>query len=288
MNRLLVLSGISYSVKEGLLPLKKGKDIIKNINLEIAENSITGLAGESGCGKTTLARIIAGITPQTGGSITMAKSVNVQMLFQNSEEILHPLRKVSAVLSDVSDDKNEIESLCALLKIKDELLDRKGCTLSGGERQRTALLRILLKKPGLIVLDEPFSAQDPDSQIQLINLFKEINERCKTSLFIISHNIKPIIELTETIHIMYKGSIVESGETKQTIAKPFHPYTEFLLKAESYNVKREEIKNEEDQSGLPCSFYSNCQRKLPVCKETVKTENFEKRRVYCNNILKTN
>lgn len=285
MKKIISLRNIGYSVSESVRLDKIKKVILNGISLDLAESSITALIGESGCGKTTLAKILSGIIKPTEGTIDIAENSNIQILFQNSEELIHPFRKVRSILEDVTKDKNEILSICDLLGISEKVLNQKGISLSGGERQRAGLARILLNKPNLIILDEPFSAQDPDSIEQLITLFKDINTRCKSSLLIISHNISHVKMLTENIFIMLKGRIIETGTTKEVIASPMHPYTRFLIRAESYDLKRNEI-NLTDESVLqPCPFYSNCDRKVDMCNNSIEICHPDNRMVLCNNSL---
>lgn len=284
MKKLVLLSNICFTVSSLFQLRGKQKTILDNINLELSENTITGLIGESGCGKTTLAKIITGIIPPTSGTVTISPQINIQLLFQNSEELIHPYRKVISILNDISKEKSEIDSICSILGIETKLLDQKGISLSGGERQRVGLARILLKKPELIVLDEPFSAQDSYSQEQFINIFNEINKKHNSSLLIISHSLEPIKNLTERILVMHKGRIVEYGTTSDVITNPMHPYTQFLISAESYSLKREEIGNNETSNAV-CSFYGSCSRKTDECLNSVKFIAFEKRGVLCNNSI---
>lgn len=288
MNKIAILSDICYSISSPFHSGSKDKIILQNVSIGLAENSITGLIGESGCGKTTLAKIIAGIIAPSSGTITISEGTNIQLLFQNSEELIHPYRKVISILKDVSKDKQEIETICGILGIEPKLLGQKGISLSGGERQRVGLARILLNKPGLILLDEPFSAQDNDSQLQLIDLFRGINEKYNSSLLIISHNIEPIKNLAKEVIVMHKGRVVESGDTLSIFKNPMHPYTQFLLRAESYSLKREEMHSNGTDLSASCSFYNNCQYKSDECINSVKCSTFEKRTVFCNNFLSDN
>jgi ABC-type dipeptide/oligopeptide/nickel transport system ATPase subunit len=288
LKKVVILSNICFAVSGSSYIGGKQKTILHDISFELAPNSITGLIGESGCGKTTLAKIIAGIIPPVSGTITVSEKTNIQLLFQNSEELIHPYRKVINILKDIAKDTDEINTICSTMGIEARLLEQKGISLSGGERQRAGLARILLNKPDLILLDEPFSAQDTGSQEQLINLFREINEKYNSSLLIISHNIGPIKNLAEKVLVMHKGKIVEAGTTSEIINNPLHPYTRFLLKAESYSLKREEICNSEVSETAACSFYNNCSRKTADCIKFVKLNVFEKRNVLCNNYIEEN
>ncbi len=243
MPVILKAENLNYSFSNSLLENKEGP-VITGINLELKENSIYALIGESGGGKTTLAKILAGIEKPTSGKISVTEGKNIQLLFQNSEELLHPSRKVSDILKDVSPLMTDIENICGLLNLDVSLLDREGGTLSGGERQRAALARILLRKPDLIIMDEPFSAQDPDSQNNFTSLFKEINKNLNISFFIISHNLAPIGNLADYIFVMLNGKIIEEGAADKILKTPSHPYTGFLLKAGKYDLSREMILQE--------------------------------------------
>ena len=221
---------LSYSFRNSLFDSNQ-EHVIEGVSLELKENSIYALIGESGAGKTTLAKILAGIEKPSSGKVSITEGKNIQLLFQNSEDSLHPSRKILDILKDVSPSISEIENMCRLLNLDISLLDRKGGTLSGGERQRAALARILLGKPDLIIMDEPFSAQDPDSQNNFTSLFREINKNLKVSLFIISHNLAPLGNLADYIFVMLDGKIIEEGTAEKVLKSPLHPYTCFLLKA---------------------------------------------------------
>jgi len=122
----------------------------------------------------------------------------------------------------------------------------RSTSLSGGEQQRAALARILSVQPEVLILDEPFSAQDPISQLNLRELLKSINKEFKISMICISHNLKMLRSLCDDAIVMYKGKIVEKGEIKNIFENPLHPYTKFLLKAEDYTLSYDEIQNERE------------------------------------------
>lgn len=241
MNKILSVTNLGYKVKATDTGKRIEKEILKDISFDLYENSITALIGESGCGKTTLAKIIAGITEPTAGQIQRSNNLNIQLLFQNSGELIHPLRSVKSILADISGSNSEIEKICMLLGINESILSQKGYSLSGGERQRAGLARVLLSNPGLLILDEPFSSQDPESVIQIRNLLRKINAELKIALFIISHNIQPLRELADDILIMKNGRIVLRGDCENILQKPSNSYIEFLIKAESFSLDENDI-----------------------------------------------
>ena len=263
----LILNNISYSVHEENNSNKHSEKIIlKDISFEIDHGKILGVAGESGSGKTSLAKIIAGINSPTKGSMIFHKSKNwgdiktspIQILFQNNGEILNPYREIYKIVeeaysirfNEAQNSKKNVVQIFNLLNFSESLWHRKGYELSGGEQQRAALARILITQPELLILDEPFSAQDPESQLNLLNLFKIINEQFNLTMICIAHNLKILQKLADEIMIMYKGEIVEKGETKNIFSEsttmwqnPQHPYTKLLLKAEEYNLTLNELRN---------------------------------------------
>ncbi len=250
MNNILKAENIFYSV-----PLKnEEKIILKDISFELEKNSVLGISGESGSGKTTLAKILAGIIKQTSGKIDyyFSRDFNkvspVQILFQNTGEIINPLREVKDILNESFSiaNKNKIETtkldtILDAVKLSKSLLDRKGYELSGGEQQRAALARILAVKPELLILDEPFSAQDYESQENFLNLFLDLKKNLDITMICVAHNLPLLRKLSDEVMIMYNGEIVEKNNSSELFANPQHAYTKFLLKAEKYDLKYEDI-----------------------------------------------
>ena len=252
---LLKVDNITYSVivKE---ETKKQFDILKNISFEVESGEILGICGESGGGKSTLARVIAGLIKPDGGKIILnsesgrRKSSPIQILFQNHGEVLNPFRKVQSIIDealmingiDKNNLENEREAVLASVGFPKELYNRRGSELSGGEQQRAALARLLAVKPVLLILDEPFSAQDIESQLNLVNLFKRLNKVFNFTMICISHDLRILRNLANRIIILKDGEIVEGGLTNEVFDNPQKGYTKFLLSAESLELTYEEIK----------------------------------------------
>ena len=253
MNPLLRVENVSYFID-------KAKPILNNISFELNKGEILGIAGESGSGKTTLGKIIAGLITPSEGKITFTKPAGwektkvspIQILFQNNGEILNPFRRIDSEVKEALKLRNggiinldeEAEKIFLSLDLKENLRKRKGYELSGGEQQRGALARLLAVKPVLLILDEPFSAQDPDSQYNFLDLFKKINSNMSVTIICISHNLRILKELCNNLLIIYRGTIVERGECGTIFDNPSHPYTRFLFKADNYKLTYDELRNE--------------------------------------------
>jgi len=262
MSELLIAENICYTVSRSKLlgRQKPEKEILKNISFHLERGKILGIAGESGCGKTTLAKVITGLIPYTSGKLILNYSEEwkrnrvspVQILFQNNSEILNPFRVIDEIIEEAIfartrtklNLQSEKERISGSVNLPEYLLNRKGFELSGGEQQRAALARILAVKPELLILDEPFSAQDAESQLNLLNLFKQINMTYGITTICISHNVNILRKLCDEIIIMYRGEIVEKGTSQKIYSQPEHPYTKFLMKADNFELSYDELKAE--------------------------------------------
>jgi ABC-type dipeptide/oligopeptide/nickel transport system ATPase subunit len=254
---LLKVENISYSVivKE---EKKKQFDILKNVSFEVEQGEILGICGESGGGKSTLAKVIAGLIKPDSGKIildsehqtTKRKSSPIQILFQNHGEILNPFRKIQNIIDEAlkisgfekSNIEQEREKVLGSVGFPKELYNIRGMELSGGEQQRAAIARLLAVKPVLLILDEPFSAQDVESQLNLVKLFKQLNKEFKLTMICISHDLRILRNLANRVIILKEGEIVEIGVTKEVFTDPQKDYTKFLLSAEALDLSYEELK----------------------------------------------
>lgn len=259
MKTILKLENIGYSVfssGKGFTN-KISVKILDNISINILEGEILGISGESGGGKTSLAKIIAGVTKPSYGKLVLNNNVikenlvssPVQILFQNHSEILNPYRKVEDIIIealkiqkyDEQTIKNIKDEIFNSLNIKKDIYKKRGYELSGGEQQRAALARLLAANPTLLILDEPFSAQDVESQLNLLKLFKKINEELKITMICISHDLNILRKLASRIVIIQKGKLVEEGNTDEIFNNPSHAHTKYLLKAKNLSLKLSEL-----------------------------------------------
>lgn len=247
--KILELKNIFYSIKEN--------NILKDISFELEQGNILGISGESGSGKTTLAKIISEIYQPNSGELLFnwqrswksKKSSPVQILFQNNGEILNPFRDIESIIEEAlkirlgksNNIQVEKKIIFDSVNFPEKLWKRKGFQLSGGEQQRAALARLLAVEPELLILDEPFSAQDIESQINFLELFKTIDKEFNVTLICIAHNLKALRKLCDKIIILYNGEIVESGNNEKIFNSPENPYTKFLLQAENYNLTYDEF-----------------------------------------------
>jgi ABC-type dipeptide/oligopeptide/nickel transport system ATPase subunit len=224
--------------------------ILRDINFTLDKGNVLGISGESGAGKTTLVKIISGqLAPSRGRVLHMngnGKSSSVQLLFQNTGDIINPFRRVFDVITEAAEirlkDKAasqiEAQRILEMLQMDNSLWNSKGYELSGGQQQRTALGRLLAVNPELLILDEPFAAQDIESQLNLLNILLEVKKEFNLTVICISHNLKILRKFADNMIILKEGSVVEAGKTNELFENPTHPYTKLLMKAEDYKLSK--------------------------------------------------
>jgi len=235
-----------------LTPKKEAVHALKNINLEIKRGEILGLVGESGSGKSTLGNCILKLLDTDGGEI-LYQGCNIKnfnkietksfrkktgLIFQNPYSSLNPKMKVKEILMEplivhnVQNKKRRIIILNNIIKLtglSTDDLERYPHEFSGGQRQRIAIARALILKPEFVVADEPISALDVSIQAQIINLLIDLKERFNLTYLFISHDLNVVKYLCTRIVIMYRGEIVEIGNTDEIFNNPKHKYTKLLL-----------------------------------------------------------
>lgn len=261
---------------------------VNSVNLEIKEGETLGLVGESGSGKSTLGRLITRIHEPTNGKILYkGKEINsisksefakiFQMIFQDPYASLNPRMTVGDIVAEgldihfrnkifgISDNgisKNERkEKVLNLLKevgMNEEHMNRFPHEFSGGQRQRIGIARALAINPKFIVCDEPISALDVSIQAQVVNLLKKLQKEHNLTYLFISHDLSMVRYISDRVAVMYKGRIVELGESDEVIFNPIHPYTQSLIDCiPSFEGKISKEKREENLKKLQSLDFSN-------------------------------
>ena len=290
---------VDFKVKNGLFRKPSRLSAVQNANLEIRKGEIYGLVGESGCGKTTLANAILGITPITSGSftafghtITPQSCVSdwrevrkkMQTVFQDPYSSLNARFPVWQLISEplyIAGERDERQlkdraaSQVEKVGLSQSDLDRYIFEFSGGQRQRVAIARALCSDAELIVCDEPTSALDVSVQSQICNLLLDLREEYGLTYLFISHNLSLIRNITDHMAVMYLGEVLESGTTEEIFASPVTPYTRALMsaipevnptKARERIILSGEARSPIDPPDL-CRFVPRCPMACGLCKD---------------------
>ncbi len=282
---------VSAGVFKGKLPLTAANGVSININ----RGEVVALVGESGCGKSTIAKIILGLEQATSGQVYFdgqpvtamgrkERARRIQPIFQDPYSSLNPRKSIGSIISlpyriHQIGNKSEMEARVT------EIMDTVGLPprfrssypnqLSGGQRQRVAIARALVMRPELVICDEPTSALDVSVQSQILNLLLELRENRGLTYLIITHDLSVVEHIASRVAVMYLGRIVEEAATDKLFKNPRHPYTQALLTS---------VLTPEPRLGLPethlgiaypnpidpppgCTFHPRCPEADDRCKK---------------------
>ncbi len=286
---------VSYSVR-GLFRNRSETTAVDGVSLFVGEHEALGLVGESGSGKSTLGKaVLLLIKPQQGSivfdGVDMLDAANrrntsairkfrreAQIVFQDPYGSLNPRMKAGRIIADplyvhgIKDRrlvKDKVLQLLDLVGLPASAYDKYPFSFSGGQRQRISIARALSIGPRFIVADEPVSSLDISIQAQLLNLFREIQEREGVSYLFISHDLRTVAFIAQRIAVMYRGRIMELAPKTELITRPLHPYTRLLLS--SVPSKDRHPSEQREQAGVPapgCVFSARCASALDICRET--------------------
>ena len=285
-----------FPIKSGLLsPVKNFVHAVDGVSLVVNKGETLGIVGESGCGKTTLGRLILNLIPITSGSINydgteLRKMKNkdirrkMQIVFQDPGGSMNPRMTVRSIISeplvvngysDGAEMTKKVGDLLESVGLKRNHMTRFPHEFSGGQKQRVALARALALEPEFILLDEPTSALDVSVQAQVLNLLDEIQKERGLTFVFITHSLNVVHHISDRVAVMYLGKVVELAETDSLFEEPAHPYTHALLSAIPEPTVGQDRNQRIVLSGdvpspadppLGCRFHTRCPiAKIGVC-----------------------
>jgi peptide/nickel transport system ATP-binding protein len=284
---------------------------LRGVDLELNENEIVSVVGESGCGKTTLLRVLARLYEPTAGKISLfgeelPRRLNrkeelkfrklVQMVFQDPFASLNPTKRVSYLLKrplKIHRIENEDQIMKNVLEDveltpPENFLEKFPHELSGGQRQRVVFARAIITKPKIILADEPTSMLDVSIKSGILNLMLKLKEEHGISFLHVTHDLAAAKYISNRIVVMYAGLIVEEGEAKEIVNRPMHPYT-MLLREAAPDPEKSSSTTLVDVGEPPslidpplgCPFKPRCKYAKAECKEPVQMREVDGRKVRC-------
>lgn len=309
MQPLLEVKNLTKVFFRGSILSRDRITAVDDVSFKIKPSEIFTLAGESGCGKTTIARMILGFEEPTAGQIIYQNnetkrgekiwfSQRIQAIFQNPFETFNPLRKVERYLYEtvynykLVGNKKEAKELISekLESVGLDIEDVSGkypSEFSGGQLQRISIARALLVDPFLLIADEPVSMVDASIRMSIVNLFKKLKDKLKMSVLYITHDLATAYYLSGQIAIMFRGNILEMGPVEEVLMEPRHPYTKLLRESIPEadpdrkwrgSISISEIEHEEYlREG--CKFAERCPEVMEKCKQQVPSA------VYINDVF---
>ena len=285
--------GCTFMIGKGILSPKKPLRAVDDVSLKINRGQVFAVVGESGCGKTTLARMLLGLLEPTDGEIYLdGQPINevrsdvisrkVQPVFQDPYSSLNPRKTIESIISlplrvhDIGTKESRIDrvsELMHLVGLPRRLIHSYPNQLSGGQRQRVAIARALIMEPGIIVCDEPTSALDVSVQAHILNLLQDLKDKFNLTYIFISHDLAVVEHLADWVAVMYLGRLIEFGSASEVLRNPLHPYTQALMESVLTPDPRKGLPEITFGRGLPnpleppsgCNFHPRCSKIIDGC-----------------------
>jgi len=294
-DTVLSVRNVAYDyISGGLFGHRAAIRAVDDVSFDLRRKDVLAVIGESGCGKTTLSRILMSLLPPSRGEVRLLGKPladwrrldvarQMQIVFQDPYSSLNPRHSIGRIVArpleihgmgTAAERRWRAKEMLDVVGLPDRFLDNLPGHLSGGQRQRVVIARALILRPQVLICDEPTSALDVSVQAQILNLLLDLREQFGLSYVFISHNLAVVEHMATRVAIMYRGSVVEQGDPETIFRNPRHPYTRVLLRsvitpAPGAGIpESREVSDDERDTPIQgaCGYYMRCGEALPACR----------------------